>query len=248
MSEDAAFSSARPFAHAMLLAAGLGKRMRPLTDTRPKPLVEVAGKTLADHVLDRLVAAGVETVVVNVHYFADQMEAHLAARAEPKVLISDERAGLLDSGGGVAKALPLLGTAPFIVCNADSFWIEGRQANIERLKAAWRPKDMDIMLLVAATATSVGFDGKGDYTLDDEGRLIRRREGEIVPFAYAGVLLIKPELFAGMPEIFSLNRLFDAAQAQGRLFGQRLDGVWLHVGTPEAIGQAEARIAGSRLR
>ena len=240
-------SGQKPFAAAMLLAAGLGKRMRPLTDSRPKPLVEVAGRTLADHVLDRLASAGVERVVVNVHYLADQMEAHLAARRKPSVLISDERAGLLDSGGGVKKALPLLGEVPFIVCNSDSFWIEGPDANLDRLKAVWAPEAMDILMLVAATATSVGFDGKGDYALDCQGRLRRRMEGEVVPFAYAGVLLIKPELFAGMPEIFSLNRLFDAAEARGRLFGQRLDGVWLHVGTPAAIAEAEARIAQSRL-
>ena len=235
--------AARPFATAMLLAAGLGKRMQPLTLTRPKPLIEVAGRSLADHVLDRLEAAGVERVVVNVHYFADQMEAHLAARPRPPTVISDERAGLLDSGGGVLKALPLLGTAPFIVCNSDSFWIEGPRANLKTLKTRWNPATMDILMLVAATATSVGFDGKGDYALDCHGRLRRRKEGEVVPFAYAGVLLIKPELFEGMPAIFSLNRLFDAAEAKGRLFGQRLDGVWLHVGTPEAIAQAEARIA-----
>ena len=242
MNADAAFSSA------MLLAAGLGKRMRPLTDTRPKPLIDVAGKTLADHVLDRLAATGVERVVVNVHYLADMMEAHLSARTAPTVTISDERAGLLDSGGGVGKALPLLGPAPFIVCNADSFWIEGPAANLDRLKAAWRPEAMDILMLLAATTTSVGFYGRGDYTRDDAGRLRRRRDGETAPFAYAGVLLIKPELFQGMPEIFSLNRLFDIAEGKGRLFGLPLDGIWLHVGTPEAIGEAEARIAQSQLK
>jgi N-acetyl-alpha-D-muramate 1-phosphate uridylyltransferase len=234
-----------PFTTAMLLAAGLGQRMRPLTLTRPKPLIVVAGKTLADHVLDRLADAGVERVVVNVHHLADMMETHLATRLTPKIAISDERAGLLDSGGGVLKALPLLGKEPFIVCNADSFWIEGPRPALARLAERWDPATMDILMLVADIAGSVGFTGKGDYSLDPGGRLTRRREDEIVPFAYAGVLLIKPELFEGMPGIFSLNRLFDAAEARGRLFGQRLEGVWLHVGTPDAIAAAEQRIARS---
>lgn len=232
----------KPFRKAMLLAAGLGKRMRPLTDDKPKPLVEVAGKTLIDHVLDRLAASGVETAIVNVHYFADQMEAHLAERREPRILISDERSGLLDSGGGVRKALPELGDKPFIVCNCDSFWIEGPQVNLDALKAGWDPQRMDILMLVAATATSIGFDGRGDYHLDTHGALARRRECETAPFAYAGVLLVKPELFDGTPEIFSLNRLFDQAEAKGRLFGKRLDGIWLHVGTPQAVTEAEKRI------
>jgi N-acetyl-alpha-D-muramate 1-phosphate uridylyltransferase len=232
----------RPFSRAMLLAAGLGTRMRPLTLTRPKPLIEVGGRTLLDHVLDRLEAGGIETVVVNVHHLADEMEAHLERRGHPTILVSDERGGLLDSGGGVRKALPLLGPAPFSVCNADSFWIEGPRPNISRLTEAWDGKAMDILMLVAATATSVGFEGRGDYALDAFGRLKRRRERDVVPFAYAGALLIKPELFEDMPAVFSLNRLFDRAEAAGRLFGRRLDGVWLHVGTPQAIAEAEARI------
>ena len=230
---------------AMVLAAGRGKRMRPITATTPKPLVRVAGRSLIDRVLDRLVEVGVEKAVVNVHYLAEQMEAHLSGRRHPRILISDERAGLLDSGGGVRKALPLLGKAPFIVCNCDSFWIEGPQNNLEALEAAWDPERMDILMLVAATATSIGFDGRGDYHLDSAGLLSRRRENETAPFAYAGVLLIKPDLFEGTREIFSLNRLFDAAETKGRLFGRRLDGIWLHVGTPEAVGEAEAKIAQS---
>ncbi len=236
-------SAAAPFRTAMLLAAGLGTRMQPLTRTRPKPLIEVAGRTLADHVLDRLEAAGVTRVIVNVHYLADMMESHLAGRDGPALIVSDERDGLLDSGGGVKKALPLIGDAPFIVCNSDSFWIEGARPAIPALTQAWDPDRMDILMLMAATADSVGYDGRGDYSLDTHGRLTRRREGQIVPFAYAGVLLMRPELFAGMPDVFSLNRLFDAAETQGRLFGQRLEGVWLHVGTPAAIDEAEARIA-----
>ncbi|WP_307437784.1 nucleotidyltransferase family protein [Labrys monachus] len=232
----------------MLLAAGIGRRMRPLTETRPKPLVEVGGKALLDHVLDRLPPAGVETAVVNVHHFAGQMEAHLAARRTPRILISDERDGLLDSGGGVRRALPMLGREPFIVCNCDSFWIEGPRSNLAAMTANWDPARMDILMLLAATATSVGFEGAGDYHLDPGGRLRRRREGEVVPFAYAGVLLIKPDLFDDMPAVFSLNRLFDAAEAAGRLFGRRLDGVWLHVGTPQAVQEAERRIALSSIQ
>lgn len=235
----------RPFSRAMLLAAGLGTRMRPLTLTRPKALVEVGGRALVDHVLDRLQAGGVETVVVNVHYLADQMEAHLAARRAPRILFSDERSALLDSGGGVGKALPLLGEEPFVVANSDSFWIEGPRSNIAAMIAAWDPAVMDILMLLASTATSVGFEGRGDYALDAQGRLARRRERQIVPFAYAGVLLIKPDLFQGAPDVFSLNRLFDAAEVAGRLFGHRLDGIWLHVGTPQAIGEADERIARS---
>jgi len=226
----------------MLLAAGLGRRMRPLTDDRPKPLVEVAGRALLDHVLDRLDEAGIEQVVVNVHYRADQMEAHLAARSSPRVIISDERGGLLDSGGGVKKALPLVGPAPFVVCNCDSFWIEGARSNLGQLIAAWDGATMDILMLLAATATSIGFEGAGDYSMDTGGRLQRRRERDVVPFAYSGVLLMKPELFAGTPSVFSLNRLFDAAEKRGRLYGRRLDGIWLHVGTPAALLEAEARI------
>jgi N-acetyl-alpha-D-muramate 1-phosphate uridylyltransferase len=239
--------SSRPFSHAMLLAAGLGRRMRPLTTTRPKPLVEVGGKTLLDHVLERLAAAGIETVVVNVHYLADQMEAHLAKRRSPQVRVSDERGGLLDSGGGVKRALPFLGKQPFVICNSDSFWIEGPRQNLLSLFEAWDPDGMDILMLVAAIATSVGFEGAGDYSLDATGRLHRRREREVAPFAYAGVLLIKPELFAGTPDVFSLNRLFDEAEAAGRLHGRRLDGIWLHVGTPEAIAEAEDCIARSTM-
>jgi MurNAc alpha-1-phosphate uridylyltransferase len=235
----------RPFSHAMLLAAGLGRRMRPLTTTRPKPLIEVGGRTLVDHVIERLAAAGIETVVVNVHYLADQMEAHLAKRHAPSVKISDERGGLLDSGGGVKRALPLLGKQPFVVCNSDSFWIEGPRQNLLGLFEAWDPDRMDILMLVASIASSVGFDGPGDYDLDPAGRLSRRREREIAPFAYAGVLLIKPELFADMPDSFSLVRLFDLAESRRRLYGRRLDGIWLHVGTPEAIDEAELRIARS---
>ncbi|WP_293857829.1 nucleotidyltransferase family protein [uncultured Alsobacter sp.] len=228
---------------AMVLAAGLGLRMRPLTLDKPKPLIVVAGKTLVDHILDPLAEAGVTTAVVNVHHHADQMERHVAARRAPRVIVSDERAKLLDSGGGVKKALPHLGTQPFFVLNADSFWIDGPRSNLLRLAEAFDPAAMDILMLIAATATSTGYDGTGDYLMGPDGRLTRKVERQVVPFAYAGVFIVRPELFSDTPDgPFSLNLLFDRAQGAGRLYGLRLDGLWLHVGTPDAIGLAEAKI------
>jgi N-acetyl-alpha-D-muramate 1-phosphate uridylyltransferase len=227
----------------MVLAAGLGTRMRPITDTIPKPLVRVAGKTLIDHILDPLAQAGVATAVVNVHYRADQMEAHLQGRSAPRIVISDERAELLDSGGGVKKALPHLGPRPFYVLNADSFWIDGPRPNLARLGDAFDPASMDILMLVAATATSTGYDGVGDFVMTPDGRLLRRAERQVAPFVYAGVMVLSPALFDGTPDgAFSLNRLFDRAAERERLFGLRLDGLWLHVGTPEAITLAEEQI------
>ncbi|HEX8417838.1 MAG TPA: nucleotidyltransferase family protein [Methylobacterium sp.] len=233
-----------PITHAFVLAAGLGKRMRPITATMPKPLVEVAGRALIDHALDRAAQGGIATAVVNVHYLADLIEGHLARRAEaPDILISDERAMLLETGGGVKKALPLLGSAPFVVFNSDSFWLEGPKSNLARLIAEWKPDDMDLLLLVAPTATSLGYEGAGDFVMDSGGRLQRRGEREVAPFIYAGVAILKPELFADTPEgAFSLNLLFDRAIDRERLFGLRLDGQWLHVGTPEAVAAAEERV------
>ncbi len=230
---------------AMVLAAGLGLRLRPVTLTTPKPLVRVAGQTLIDHVLDPVAAAGIGTAVVNVHHLADQVEAHLAGRERPKIILSDERDRLLDNGGGVKKALPHLGSKPFFVLNSDSFWIDGPRPNLERMAEAFDPERMDLLMMVAATSTASGYDGIGDYLMDPEGRLTRRGERQIVPFVYAGVIIVKPELFADTPEVFSLNLLFDRAQAAGRLYGLRLDGQWLHVGTPDAIALAEAKIAQS---
>lgn len=236
----------KPIATAMVLAAGLGKRMRPITATMPKPLVEIAGKSLIDHGLDRLAEAGVPRAVVNVHYLADLLEAHLSRRRAPGIVISDERAKLLETGGGIVKALPLIGSDPFLLLNSDSLWIEGPRSNIARLTEAWDPQRMDILLLLASTATSVGYDGLGDFSMDGEGRLRRRREREITPFVYSGVAILQPSLFRDVPEgSFSLNLLFDRAEQAGRLFGLRLDGQWLHVGTPEAIGEANERIAAS---
>ncbi|HWM80801.1 MAG TPA: nucleotidyltransferase family protein [Pseudolabrys sp.] len=229
--------------HAMVLAAGFGTRMRPLTDDRPKPLVAVDGKPLIDHVLDRLADAGVESAVVNVHYRADQLERHLAARTAPRIVISDERAQVLGTGGAVVKALPHLGDAPFVHINSDTIWIDGAAANLERLAQAFDAGAMDALLLLAPTAGSIGYDGRGDFIMAADGRLTRRGESEVAPFVFAGVAILSPALFAGAPEgPFALTMLFDRAAEAGRLYGLRLDGVWMHVGTPEAIVAAEAAI------
>lgn len=229
--------------HAMILAAGLGTRMRPLTDTLPKPLIKVDGAALIDHLITPLADAGVTDIVVNVHYLADLMEQHLSQRSTPRIHISDERALLLDSGGGVKKALPLLGTDPFLVLNADSFWIDGPHPNLERMEAAWNPAIMDLLLLVAPTAAATGYDGRGDFFMTADGFLTRRGEKLVAPFVYAGVLIAHPSLFQDTPDgPFSLNLLFDRAMKAGRLRGLRLDGHWLHVGTPEAIKLAEDKM------
>jgi N-acetyl-alpha-D-muramate 1-phosphate uridylyltransferase len=228
---------------AMVLAAGLGKRMRPLTDTLPKPLVPVAGKALIDHVLDKLANAGVAQAVVNVHYQAGQIENHLKRRTRPRIIISDERGEILDTGGGVVKALPQLGSAPFFHMNSDTLWIEGVTPNLSRLAAQFDAARMDILLLLASTATSIGYEGRGDFNMAPDGRLARRPEREVAPFVYAGAAILAPAIFADAPNgAFSLNRLFDRAAERGRLYGLRLEGTWMHVGTPEAIKAAEAAI------
>lgn len=231
---------------AMVLAAGLGARMRPLSAGTPKPLIRVGGKALIDHALDRLAEAGVETAVVNVHYLADQVERHLAERRAPRIVISDERDELLDTGGGVVKALPVLGAAPFFHLNSDAIWIDGVRPNLIRLAEIFDPARMDALLLLAATSTSVGYGGRGDFTMTPEGRISRRREREIVPFVYAGVAILSAALFSTAPPgAFSLNLLFDRAIEAGRLYGLRLEGVWMHVGNPEGIAAAEAAILAS---
>jgi MurNAc alpha-1-phosphate uridylyltransferase len=225
---------------AMVLAAGLGVRMRPLTDRMPKPLVQVAGRALLDHVLDKLGEAGVSQAVVNVHYLPDQIIDHVAARTRPHVIISDERDQVLGTGGGVVKALPLLGPAPFFHVNADTLWIDGVRRNLARLAEAFDAARMDILLLMAPTTSSIGYGGRGDYAMLPDGALRKRKEHQVVPFVYAGAAIISPALFAGTPSgEFSLTRMFDAANEQERLFGLRLDGVWMHVGTPEAVHAAE---------
>jgi N-acetyl-alpha-D-muramate 1-phosphate uridylyltransferase len=235
-----------PIHTAMILAAGLGKRMRPITDTLPKPLVEIGGRSMLDHALDRATEAGIETAIVNVHYLADLVEARLAARTAPRIIVSDERGQLLETGGGIKKALPLLGPDPFLLMNSDSLWLEGPRANVGALIGAWKPAQMDILLLLAASANSVGYDGFGDFSMDADGRLARREERRMTPFVYAGVAILKPELFVDTPEgSFSLNLLFDRAIDKDRLYGLRLDGQWLHVGTPDAVHEANFRIASS---
>jgi MurNAc alpha-1-phosphate uridylyltransferase len=229
---------------AMILAAGLGTRMRPYNGHIPKPLVTVGGKSLIDYGLDRLADAGVERAVVNVHHLADALEKHLAPRQHPHVVISDERAELLGTGGGVAKALPLLGDAPFFLVNSDTLWLDGVRPNFTRLAEAFDPSTMDALLLLAPTTDSIGYSGRGDYMMLPDGRLQRRAEREVAPFIYAGSSILAPALFAGAPQgAFPLTLLFDRAGAKGRLFGLRLEGVWMHVGTPEAVAAADAALA-----
>ena len=240
-----AFPFRRP-TRAMVLAAGLGKRMRPITATTPKPLVEVGGRSLIDHALIKLRAAGVETCVVNVHYLADLVEVHVHKWTRPKIVVSDERDELLETGGGIAKALSHLGPDPFYVFNSDSFWIEGIRANLDLLAARWDERTMDALLLLAPTVGSIGYAGAGDFFMDDMGLLGRRPERRVAPFAYAGAAILHPRLFRDAPAgAFSLNRLFDRAIEDGRLWGQRMEGIWLHVGTPASIEDAERAIAES---
>lgn len=229
---------------AMVLAAGIGNRMRPLTDSRPKPLVEVAGRALVDYNLDRLAAANIATAVVNLHHFADLLETHLRERKAPRIEFSNERAQLLDTGGGIAKALPLLGAAPFFLVNSDSLWLE-KISNLARLAGAFNTARMDAMLLLARPENTVGYEGRGDYFGEENGRLRRRDADEQAPLTYAGGALLSPALFANAPRgAFPLLPLFDRAQAQGRLFGLELEGLFLHVGTPAAIPLAEDAIRG----
>lgn len=232
---------------AIVLAAGLGTRMRPYNGDIPKPLVEIGNKPLIDYALDRLAEAGVERAVVNVHHLADALERHLASRKKPRIVISDERGALLGTGGGIAKALPQLGEAPFFLVNSDTVWLDGVKPNLARLADAFDAATMDALLLLAPTTDSIGYVGRGDYAMLPDGRLRRRAEREVVPFVYAGAAILAPALFADAPAgAFPLTLLFDRAGAKGRLFGLRLEGVWMHVGTPEAVAAAEAALAGAR--
>ena len=227
---------------AMVLAAGLGTRMRPLTNDRPKALVEVAGQALIDHVLDRLGDAGVETAVVNVHYFADRLEQHLSARAYPRIVISDERAELLETGGGLKKARGLLGDDPVWVANIDSVWTERRSA-LRALAELWDPEKMDVALLLAPLDRSLGFEGAGDVFLEPDGRLRFRGDAPSAPYAYMGVHITKPQVVDDGPEgPFSLSGIWRRLAQEGRLYGVSMEGFWMHVGDPGSRAEAEARL------
>jgi N-acetyl-alpha-D-muramate 1-phosphate uridylyltransferase len=229
---------------AMVLSAGMGNRMRPLTDVVPKPLVKLGGRALIDRVIDRLEAAGVKHVVVNAHYLADKLEAHLKTRKHPRITISNERDALLDTGGGVVRALPLLGTKPFIIHNSDSVWIEGIGSNLDRLLQAWDSERMDCLMLLAIGAMSLGYDGQGDFNMDADGIISRREPMRQSPFVFTGVSIAQPRLFEGAPQgKFSLNVVWDRAIAKGRVYGVRMEGLWMHVGTPEALDDAERQLA-----
>ncbi len=235
---------------AMVLAAGLGLRMRPLTETRPKPLIEVAGRSLLDRVITRLEAAGVEEIVVNAHYLAAQIEAHVAARraGRARLTVSLER-DRLETGGGVAKALPLLGNGPFFVVNGDVLWLDGPRPTLESLAAAWDETIMDALLLLHPTGTAFGYDGDGDFCIGSDGRaggvrLRRRKDGQSAPYLFAGIQILSPRALTELPDPpFSLNWIYDRAAAAGRLFGVVHTGSWFHVGTPRDLALAEAELA-----
>jgi N-acetyl-alpha-D-muramate 1-phosphate uridylyltransferase len=237
-------------ATAMVLAAGLGTRIRGVDPALPKPLIRLGGRALIDHVLDRLAAAHIPRAVVNVHWKADLIEAHLASRRAPQIVISDERASLLDTGGGVVKVLPLLGPGAFLRHNSDSVWIEPQtDQNILALCEAWRPRDMTCLLLLAPRRTALGYEGNGDFHLEGDGRIRRRAMGEHADYVYAGVDIFAPSAFVSAPiGAFSLNRIWDACLAEGRAFGRELNGRWMHVGTPEALADAEAALRDAEAR
>lgn len=230
---------------AMVMAAGLGKRMRPLTATRPKPLVRVAGKALIDHSLDRIEAAGIGHVVVNVHYLADALEAHLAAQQRPfSIAISDERAQLLETGGGMVRALPQLTGDPILIVNSDNIWTDGPQDSIRHLARHWDGARMDALLLVIRQASATGHGGRGDFHMDPNGRLSRRKAGHIAPFVYTGIQLISRRFLDDAPEgPFSTMLLWERAIAAGRLFGLSHMGQWFDVGTPASIAPTEAALS-----
>lgn len=233
---------------AMVLAAGLGTRMRPLTDDRPKPLLDLDGRSLLDHALDRLAAAGVERAVVNAHWRGEQIEAAMAGREDPRILLQREDT-LLETGGGVALALPRLGPDPFAVVNGDAFWLDGPTPALRRLAAAFDPGAMDALLLMVRTTQVDGAVGQGDFLLDPVGRMRRPKEREIAPYLYAGVQILAPALFEGAPAgAFSLNRLYDRAIERDRLFGLVHDGVWFHLSTPEDLRNAEETLRAGLVR
>ncbi len=226
----------------MVLAAGLGTRMRPVSDHLPKPLIEIAGQTLLDHAIERLEAAGVERVVVNLHYKGDMIAARLARRSRPRIELSREET-LLETGGGVKHALPLLGDSFFVV-NGDIMWLDALQPALRRLASAFNPKKLDAVLLLQRTVTAIGYEGRGDYFLDAAGTPRRRGEREIAPYIFAGIQILHRRLFSGVDDtVFSLKRLYDRAEDAGRLAAIVHDGEWFHVGTPEGLDRTRARLA-----
>ena len=228
----------------MVLAAGLGLRLRPITETRPKPLVEVAGRTMLDHALDHMAGYGVQAAVVNCHYLPDMIERHVAGRASLPMTVFREDT-LLDTGGGVANALPALGTGPFFVANADIIWTDGESPALTRLAEFWRDGDMDALLLMHPVAEATGYQGDGDFHRDESGRLRRRAPGETSSLVFAGVQILHPRLFDKAPDgAFSLNLLYDMAEKNRRLFGLVHDGGWYHIGTPDALAEISALLAG----
>lgn len=233
---------------AMILAAGLGTRMAPLTASRPKPLIELRGKTLIDHCIDRLAAGGVDFFVVNVHYMAEMLIDHLEKRQKRErtieIRICDETAAILDTGGAVAKALPFFEGAPFFTQNSDSLWVEGMSSTMARMNARWNPETMDALMLLAPSVTAIGYDGRGDFEMDSLGILKRRAELKLAPFVWTGLQIVHPRLLDGAPEgKFSIGPFWNRAIEKGRLHGIRLDGVWLHVGTPAGLKDAEKFLA-----
>ena len=238
----------------MVLAAGLGKRMRPITLNTPKPLIEVAGRNLLDRALDRMEEIAIEEVVVNIHYLGDRVARHLTKnRNNPKIIISDESKELLETGGGVKKALPHFKNEPFVVMNSDAMVLNGPEIALDRLAEQWDPKKMDALLLVSFTVDAYGYEGRGDFTLDPSGKVARRKEGEVAPYLFTGTQILHPKVFKGTPRgPFSLNTVYNRLIEQERLFAVVHDGEWFHVGTPDGLDQAEAfmgeRYAGVRRR
>lgn len=239
--------AAAPITRAMVLGAGMGSRMRDLTANKPKPMVMVDGRPLVDHVLARLVDAGVTDVVVNVHYKANVLEAHLCGRARPRITISDERDELLDTGGGVAHALPHFRNDAFFVHNADSIWLEHAEPALAAMMRVWDAERMDTLLLLAASPETLGYSGKGDFVRGSDGRIRRCDVNDDAGDVFTGVSIAHPRLFRNAPNgAFSLNVVWDQAMAEGRIFGTVLDGLWMHVGTPEAVAEADAALSAAR--
>ncbi|MCW9035461.1 MAG: nucleotidyltransferase family protein [Alphaproteobacteria bacterium] len=237
---------------AMVLAAGMGKRMRPITNIIPKPMVMVAGRTLLDRSLDRLEDVGVRTAVVNTHYLGDRIEQHLKKRKVPQIVLSPEE-DLLETGGGVKNALDKLGDEPFFVVNSDAMILNGSQVALKRLAERWNPDEMDALLLLHSTVEAYGYDGTGDFEMDPLGTIVRKQERQIAPYLFTGIQILHPKVFEDTPEgPFSLNVIYTKLIEEGRLFGIDHDGEWFHVGTPEGLAQAESymgvRYSGSRRR